>query len=85
MAKKNVVLECEKMMADALTRKDAAALKDLLGKAVLFRDFSPRNSILIAQQCPEASVVMGKKVWERFGARPRNDGITITGMKREIT
>ena len=84
MAKRNVVLECEKMMADALTRKDAAALKDLLGKAVLFRDFSPRNSILIAQQCPEASVVMGKKAWERFGARPRNDGITITGMKREI-
>lgn len=84
MTKENAIIKCEKVMLDALTRKDTAVLKDLLNKAVLFRNFSPRNSILIAQQCPEATMVMGKKAWEHFGMKPKNDFIMITGIKREI-
>jgi len=85
MSAKDRRAECEKMMKKAVEERSPSMLKDLLEKAVVFRNFSPRNSILIAQQCPEATIVMGKKAWERFGVKPRNEnGIVITGMVREF-
>lgn len=81
---KNRISEIEELMGKILKEKSTSMLKKLLDKSVLFRNFSPRNSILIAMQCPEATMVMGKKAWERFGMKPKNDFITITGMKREI-
>jgi len=71
-------------MEQILKEKSTSMLKNLLDKSVIFRNFSPRNSILITMQCPEATTVMGKKAWERYGMKPRNDGIVITGIKREI-
>jgi len=85
MSAKDRIAECEKMMKKAVEERSPSMLKDLLEKSVMFRNFSPRNSILIAQQCPEATIVMGKKAWERFGVRPRNEeGIVITGIVREF-
>ena len=85
MNAKDRIAECEKMMKKAVEERSPSMLKDLLEKSVMFRNFSPRNSILIAQQCPEATIVMGKKAWERFGVRPRNEeGIVITGIVREF-
>lgn len=86
MGAKERIIECEKMIEKAAVEKNSAMLKKLLGKAVLFRNFSPRNSILIAQQCPEATMVMGKKAWKKFGVKPRNDSscIFITGIAREF-
>jgi hypothetical protein len=83
---KNKITETEELMARTLKEKSASILKKLLEKSVLFRDFSPRNSILIALQCPGATMVMGKKSWEHFGVKPRSekDCITITGIKREV-
>jgi len=73
------------MMKKAVEERSPSMLRDLLEKAVMFRNFSSRNSILIAQQCPEATIVMGKKAWERFGVKPRNEnGIVITGIVREF-
>lgn len=72
-------------MKKAVEERSPSMLRDLLEKAVMFRNFSSRNSILIAQQCPEATIVMGKKAWERFGVKPRNEnGIVITGIVREF-
>ena len=85
MNAKDRIAECEKMMKKAVEERSPSMLRDLLEKAVMFRNFSSRNSILIAQQCPEATIVMGKKAWERFGVRPRNEeGIVITGIVREF-
>jgi len=85
MSAKDRIAECEKMMKKAVEERSPSMLRDLLEKAVMFRNFSSRNSILIAQQCPEATIVMGKKAWERFGVRPRNEeGIVITGIVREF-
>jgi len=81
---KNRINEIEELMGKILKEKSAPMLKKLLDKSVIFRNFSPRNSILITMQCPEATTVMGKKAWERYGMKPRNDGIVITGIKREI-
>jgi len=73
------------MMKKAVEERSLSLLRDRLEKAVMFRNFSSRNSILIAQQCPEATIVMGKKAWERFVVRPRNEeGIVITGIVREF-
>ncbi|MGB4028561.1 MAG: hypothetical protein WBK47_09480 [Acetomicrobium sp.] len=87
MDKKDRIIQCEEMMEKAVMTKDAELLKKLLGHAVLFRDFSPRNSILISLQCPGATAVMGKRSWERYGVKPRNeeDCIYITGIKRQIS
>lgn len=85
MSAKDRIAECEKMMKKAVEERSPSMLRDLLEKAVMFRNFSSRNSILIAQQCPEATIVMGKKAWERFGVKPRNEnGIVITGIVREF-
>jgi len=81
---KNRINEIEELMEQILKEKSTSMLKNLLDKSVIFRNFSPRNSILITMQCPEATTVMGKKAWERYGMKPRNDGIVITGIKREI-
>jgi|CZCA01.1.fsa_nt_gi hypothetical protein len=81
---KNRINEIEELMEQILKEKSAPMLKKLLDKSVIFRNFSPRNSILITMQCPEATTVMGRKAWERYGMKPRNDYIVITGIKREI-
>ena len=60
-------------------RDDPAALRAYLAFRARFRDYSPRNALLIWMQRPTARYCMGFRTWTKHGRRVRKGerGITV--------
>jgi hypothetical protein len=80
---KETLEQVQKQITEMIQNRDTDRLRKYLEYASSFREYSPRNSMMIRMQLPNATRVMGKKQWEKYGMKPakEDDAIIITGVR----